>query len=49
MNRHPFPISLSIEIVPPCASTKSFEMASPNPLPWTLVPGTRKYRSKMLL
>ena len=40
--RLPRPISLSTEIVPPCASTNSFEMASPSPLPCTLVPGTRK-------
>ena len=41
-NRLPLPISLSTEIVPPCASTNSFEMASPSPLPCTFVPGTRK-------
>ena len=40
--RLPLPISLSTPIVPPCASTNSLEMASPNPLPCTLVPGTRK-------
>ena len=40
--RLPLPIPLSTEIVPPCASTNSLEMASPNPLPWTFVPGTRK-------
>ncbi len=41
-NRLPLPISLSTEIVPPCASTNSFEMANPSPLPCTFVPGTRK-------
>lgn len=29
----PFPISLSTVKVPPCASTKSFEMDNPSPLP----------------
>ena len=42
MNLLPFPNSLSTVSVPPCASTKSFEMESPSPLPCTFVRGTRK-------
>ena len=42
VNRLPCPIWLSTPIVPPCASTNSFEIASPRPLPCTFVPGTRK-------
>ncbi len=32
----PFPISLSIVKVPPCASIKSFDIDNPSPLPYKL-------------
>lgn len=42
VKRDPLPNSLSTDMEPPCASTNSLEIASPNPLPCTLVPGMRK-------
>src|SRR5205085_133477 len=44
-NIAPWPISLSTQILPPCASMKSLEMAKPKPVPFDLEPGTWKYRS----
>ena len=48
LKTEPFPISLSTQIFPLCASINSFEIAKPKPVPFSFEPGTWKYLSNNL-